>query len=123
MISSGESMLDVCKQLKEKGANRVFCFATFGLFTDGFDKFDQAFKDGVFDRVFTTNLIYRRPELLRKPWFVEVNMCKYVAYLVDTLNNDATISSLLNPVKRIQTLMDKHRSELAAQMKITFDEE
>ena len=123
MISSGESMLDVCKQLKEKGANRVFCFATFGLFTDGFDKFDQCFKEGVFDRVFTTNLIYRRPELIRKPWFVEVNMCKYVAYLVDTLNNDATISSLLNPVKRIQTLMDKHRSELAAQMKITFDEE
>ncbi|MBE6552744.1 MAG: ribose-phosphate pyrophosphokinase [Ruminococcaceae bacterium] len=123
MISSGESMLDVCKQLKEKGANRVFCFATFGLFTDGFDKFDQAFKDGIFDRVFTTNLIYRRPELLQKPWFVEVNMCKYVAYLVDTLNNDATISSLLNPVKRIQALMDKHRSELAAQMKISFDEE
>ncbi len=123
MISSGESMIDVCKQLKEKGANRVFCFATFGLFTDGFDKFDQAFKDGVFDRVFTTNLIYRRPELLKKPWFVEVNMCKYVAYLVDTLNNDATISSLLNPVKRIQSLMDKHRSELAAQMKISFDEE
>ena len=123
MISSGESMLDVCKQLKEKGANRVFCFATFGLFTDGFDKFDQCYKEGVFDKVFTTNLIYRRPELLTKPWFTEVNMCKYVAYLVDTLNNDATISSLLNPVKRIQTLMDKHRSELASQMKIEFEEE
>ena len=122
MISSGESMLDVCKQLKEKGANRVFCFATFGLFTDGFDKFDQCYKEGVFDKVFTTNLIYRRPELLAKPWFTEVNMCKYVAYLVDTLNNDATISSLLNPVKRIQTLMDKHRSELASQMKIDFEE-
>ena len=123
MISSGESMLDVCRQLKEKGANRVFCFATFGLFTEGFDKFDQCFKEGVFDRVFSTNLIYRRPELLTKPWFVEVNMCKYVAYLVDTLNNDATISSLLNPVKRIQSLMDKHRSELASQMKIEFEEE
>jgi len=122
MISSGESMLDVCKQLKEKGANRVFCFATFALFTDGFDKFDAAFREGVFDRVLSTNLIYRRPELLKKPWFVEVNMCKYVAYLIDTLNDDDTISSLLNPVKRIQALMDKHRSELASQMKMNFDE-
>ena len=122
MISSGESMLDVCRQLKEKGANRVFCFASFGLFTDAFDKFDQCFKEGVFDRVFTTNLIYRRPELLEKPWFVEVNMCKYVAYLIDTLNNDETISSLLNPVKRIQTLMEKHRKSLAAPMKMEFEE-
>ena len=123
MISSGESMLDVCRQLKEKGASRVFCFATFGLFTDGFDKFDQCFKEGVFDQVFTTNLVYRRPELLTRKWFTEVNMCKYVAYLVDTLNNDATISSLLNPVKRIQNLMDKHRSELATQMKINFEDQ
>ncbi len=117
MISSGESMIDVCKQLKEKGAKRVFCFATFGLFTDGFDKFDQAAKEGVFDRVFTTNLIYRRPELAEKEWYTEVNMCKYVAYLIDTLNNDATISTLLNPVKRIQSLMDKHNKDLAAQAK------
>ena len=121
MISSGDSMLDVCKQLKEKGANRVFCFATFGLFTEGYDKFDQFFKDGVFDRIFTTNLVYRRPELLKKPWFVEVNMCKYVAYLVDTLNNDETISNLINPIKRIENLMEKHRAELASQMKIDFD--
>lgn len=114
MISSGESIIDVCRQLKEKGANRVFCFATFGLFTDGFDKFDQAEKEGVFDRIFTTNLIYRRPELLEKSWYTEVNMCKYVAYLIDTLNNDATISTLLNPVKRIQTLMEKHSRTLEA---------
>ncbi len=123
MISSGESMLDVCKQLKEKGAERVFCFATFGLFTDGCDKFDQAYKEGVFDRVLSTNLVYRRPELAEREWFVEVNMCKYVAYLIDTLNNDATISTLLNPVKRIQTLMEKHRKELEAQIKINFDED
>ncbi len=122
MISSGDSMLDVCKQLKERGANRVFCCATFGLFTEGCDKFDAAFKEGVLDKVLSTNLIYRRPELLKKPWFVDVNMCKYVAYLIDTLNDDATISSLLNPVKRIQALMDKHRSELASQMKIEFEE-
>ncbi len=114
MISSGESMIDVCKQLKSKGANRVFCCVTFGLFTDGFDKFDQAFKEGIFDRVLTTNLVYRRPELQNKPWYVEVNMCKYVAYLIDTLNNDETISTLLNPVKRIQSLMGKHKAELEA---------
>ena len=113
MIASGESMIDVCRQLKEKGANRVFCFATFGLFTEGFEKFDQAAKEGVFDRIFTTNLIYRRPELADKEWYTEVNMCKYVAYLIDTLNNDATISTLLNPVKRIQALMDKHSRTLA----------
>ncbi|MBR2927234.1 MAG: ribose-phosphate pyrophosphokinase [Clostridia bacterium] len=123
MISSGESMLDVCAQLKEKGAERVFCFATFGLFTDGCDKFDQAFKAGTIDRVFCTNLVYRCPELATKEWFVEVNMCKYVAYLIDTLNNDSTISSLLNPVKRIDALMDKHRKELAAQIKMNFEED
>jgi ribose-phosphate pyrophosphokinase len=114
MIASGESMIDVCRQLKEKGANRVFCFATFGLFTEGFEKFDQAAKEGVFDRIFTTNLIYRRPELADKEWYTEVNMCKYVAYLIDTLNNDATISTLLNPVKRIQNLMDKHGRTLTS---------
>ncbi len=114
MIASGESMIDVCRQLKEKGAKRVFCFATFGLFTEGFEKFDQAAEEGVFDKIFTTNLIYRRPELATKSWYTEVNMCKYVAYLIDTLNNDATISTLLNPVKRIQNLMDKHRRDLAA---------
>jgi ribose-phosphate pyrophosphokinase len=122
MIASGESMLDVCKQLKEKGANRVFCFGTFGLFTEGVEKFDVCAKEGVFDKVFSTNLIYRRPELATRDWFVEVNMCKYVAYLIDTLNNDATISTLLNPVKRIQTLMEKHRKDLAQQMKIEFNE-
>ena len=122
MISSGESMIDVCKQLKEKGANRVFCFATFGLFTNGPECFDEAAKAGVLDKVFTTNLVYRRPELATRDWYVEVNMCKYVAYLIDTLNNDETISALLNPVKRIQNLMNKHRSALASQMKIQFED-
>ncbi len=122
MISSGESMIDVCKQLKEKGANRVFCFATFGLFTNGPECFDEASKAGVLDKVFTTNLVYRRPELATRDWYVEVNMCKYVAYLIDTLNNDETISALLNPVKRIQNLMNKHRSALESQMKIQFED-
>ena len=121
MISSGESMIDVCKQLKEKGACRVFCFATFGLFTEGMAKFDQAAKDGVIDKVFTTNLVYRRPELAERDWYVEVNMSKYVAYLIDTLNNDETISELLNPIKRIQTLIEKHRAATASQMQIDFE--
>ena len=121
MISSGESLLDVAIQLKEKGANRIFAFATFGLFTDGLDKFDKAYADGIISRVFSTNLVYRRPDLYEREWFVEVNMCKYVAYIIDTLNHDETLSELLNPVKRIQTLMNKHRGALNAQMEIEFD--
>ncbi len=123
MISSGESMLDVCSQLKERGAKRIFAFATFGLFTDGFDKFDKAYSDGIISKVFTTNLVYRRPGLLEKPWHVDVNMCKYVSYIIDTLNHDATISELLDPVKRINNVVAKHRSEMEAhgQIKISFD--
>ena len=113
MISSGESLLDVAQQLKEKGAKRIFCFDTFGLFTDGFEKFDKAHKDGLIDRIFTTNLVYRSPELLSKEWYVEVNMCKYVAYIIDTLNHDETISTLLNPAKRIHNLLEKHKKSLA----------
>ena len=112
MISSGESLLDVAKQLKAKGAKRIFNFATFGLFTDAFDKFDKAHKEGLIDRIFTTNLVYRTPELLSKEWYVEVNMCKYVAYIIDTLNHDETISNLLDPVKRIHKLVDKHKKAL-----------
>ena len=121
MIASGESLIDVAEQLKSKGAKRIFAFATFGLFTDGVEKFDRAHADGIFDKVFTTNLVYRRPELSTRDWYVEVNMCKYVAYIVDTLNHDETISNLLNPVKRISTLVDKHKKELNAQMKMDFD--
>ncbi len=120
MISSGESLLDVAKQLKEKGAKRIFNFATFGLFTDAFDKFDQAYKDGLIDRIFTTNLVYRTPELLAKEWYVEVNMCKYVAYIIDTLNHDDTISNLLDPAKRIHKLVEKHKKAQGGQMKIDF---
>ena len=120
MISSGESLIDVAMQIKEKGAKRVFAFTTFGLFTDGFDKFDKAYADGVFDRIFTTNLVYRRPELYTKEWYVEVNMCKYVSYIIDTLNHDETISELLNPVKRIHTLVEKHKNGQISQMKMSF---
>ena len=122
MISSGESLLDVALQLKERGAKRIFAFTTFGLFTDGFDKFDKAYADGIIDKVFCTNLVYRQPELLKRDWFVEVNMCKYVSLIIDTLNHDSTISELLNPVKRIHTLMDKHKKQQAAQIKMEFED-
>ncbi len=121
MISSGESLIDVAMQVKEKGAKRVFAFTTFGLFTDGFDKFDKAHADGVFDKIFTTNLVYRNPELYTKDWYVEVNMCKYVSYIIDTLNHDETISDLLNPVKRIHTLVEKHKKDQNSQIKMSFD--
>ena len=121
MISSGESLIDVALQLKEKGAKRIFAFATFGLFTDGLEKFDKAYADGVLTRVFTTNLVYRRPELTSREWYVEVNMCKYVSYIIDTLNQDHTLSELLNPVKRIHNLVDKHKAEQTAQVKMNFD--
>ena len=100
------------KVSKARGAKRIFAFSTFGLFTNGFDKFDKAHAEGIFDKIFTTNLIYRNPEIYDKEWFVDVNMCKYVAYIIDTLNHDATISDLLNPVQRIHNLMDKHIKEL-----------
>ncbi len=122
MISSGESLLDVALQLKEKGAKRIFAFASFGLYTDGLDKFDKAYADGTITRVFNTNLVYRRPDLYEREWFVEVNMCKYVSYIIDTLNHDDTISELLNPIKRIHNLMDKHKKEQASQMKMEFED-
>ena len=122
MISSGDSLLDVALQLKERGAKRIFAFTTFGLFTDGFDKFDKAYADGIINKIFCTNLVYRQPELLTREWFVEVNMCKYVSYIIDTLNHDDTISELLNPVKRIHNLVDKHKAEQTAQVKMNFEE-
>ena len=122
MISSGESLLDVAQQLKDKGAKRIFAFASFGLYTDGLDKFDKAYADGTITRIFNTNLVYRRPDLYEREWFVEVNMCKYVSYIIDTLNHDDTISELLNPVKRIHNLMEKHKKEQSAQIKMSFEE-
>ncbi len=113
MISSGESILDVAKQLKSKGAKRIFVFATFGLFCNGLEKFDEAYAAGDIDRIFTTNLIYRTDELKSREWYVEVNMCKYISYIIDTLNRDHTISDLLNPVTRIHNLVDKRKAELA----------
>ena len=123
MISSGDSLIDVAQQLKERGAKRIFAFTTFGLFTDGFDKFDKAHQEGIIDKIFTTNLVYRQPELYSKPWYVEVNMCKYVAYIIDTLNHDETISDLLNPVKRINKLVTKHKKNREKQIKMEFEDQ
>ena len=102
MISSGESMIDVASELKKRGASRVFCATTFGLFTNGFDKFDEAYEKGIIDKILTTNLVYQPAELLSKPWYINVDMSKYMALLIDTLNHDSSISDLLNPVDRIQ---------------------
>ncbi len=109
MISSGESILDVAKELKSRNAGRIFVAATFGLFTNGFDKLDEAYENGYIYRVLTTNLIYQTPELLTKPWYINVDMSKYVALIIDTLNHDDSISGLLNPVNRIQNILETYK--------------
>ena len=111
MISSGESMLDIAAKLKEKGAGRIFIFSTFGLFVEGLEKFDQYYADGLIDKIFTTNLIYQTPELLSREWYCNVNMSKYIALLVDTLNNDNSISKLLDPVDKIKAAVAKYGVE------------
>jgi ribose-phosphate pyrophosphokinase len=110
MISSGDSMLDIVKQLHERKASRVFVFSTFGLFCEGLKSFDQAYESGMLDMVFTTNLVYRSPELLKRDWYCEVDMSKYIAYIIDALYCDKSMSKLLNPVERIKKLMDRNRN-------------
>ena len=112
MISSGESILDIAEKLKAKGANRIFVFTTFGLFVEGLEKFDEYYKNGLIDKVFTTNLIYSNPELLNREWYCNVDLSKYIAYIIDTLNYDNSISQLLNPAEKIKVIMDKHTKEL-----------
>ncbi len=111
MISSGESMLDIAAKLKERGAGRIFVFSTFGLFVDGLEKFDKYYEDGLIDKVFTTNLIYQTPELLSREWYCSVNMSKYIALLVETLNNDNSISQLLNPADKIKAAVARYEAE------------
>ena len=113
MISSGESMIDVASELKKRGASRVFCATTFGLFTNGFDKFDEAYEKGIIDKILTTNLVYQPAELLSKPWYINVDMSKYMALLIDTLNHDSSISDLLNPVDRIQKRVKEYNERYA----------
>lgn len=113
MISSGDSMLEVAAELKKRKANKIFLASTFGLFTNGLDKFDKAYEDGIFDRILTTNLTYQTPELLSKPYYISCDMSKYIALIIDTLNHDDSISHLLNPVERIQKCLKKYREEQA----------
>ena len=110
MISSGESALEVAAELKKRNANRVFICSTFGLFTGGLECFDKAYEDGIIDRVLTTNLIYQTPELQSREWYINCDMSKYIAYLIDTLNHDASISDLLNPNERIQSIVARYKS-------------
>ena len=111
MIASGGSMLDTGRQLKDMGAKRVFVFSTFGLFTSGLEKFDKAYADGWFDRIFTTNLIYQKPELREREWYFSVNMDRYIAALIDTANRSETLNDLLKPAGRIRQMLDLYKAK------------
>ncbi|MCI6756970.1 MAG: ribose-phosphate pyrophosphokinase [Lachnospiraceae bacterium] len=113
MISSGESCLEVARALKDRKARRVFIFATFGLFTNGLDSFDRAYQEGTINKVFTTDLVYQTPELLSREWYASCGMSKYIAYIIDTLNHDSSISDLLNPSDRIQNAVARYRQNEA----------
>ena len=108
IISSGESMLEVAAELKKRNAGKIYCYATYAIFTNGFEKFDKMYADGVIDGVFGTNLTYRSPELLAKPWFYEVDCAKYIAYFITTLNHDMSISEVIDPHEKIQNLLKKY---------------
>ena len=110
MISSGESMLDVARQLKDRRAARVFVCTTFGLFTDGFEKFDEYYEKGYINKVITTNLTYLPPELYQKPYFIEADMSKFLALIIDSLNHDVTIGAVLNPTDKIHALLDRYKN-------------
>ena len=111
MISSGESIIDLAKELKKRKANRIFAGATFGLFTNGIDSFEQAYRDGLIDRVISTNLTYRNPELAKTEWFVEADMSKYISYIIATLNHDRSLGMLLDPYDRIHALLKRYNNE------------
>ena len=110
MISSGDSVLDVAKELKKRKARRVYICATFGLFTNGLAKFDEYYEKGIIDRLLTTNLIYQSPELLFKPYYVNVDLSKYIALIIDNLNHDASISSFLTPTDRINRFLTRYKN-------------
>ena len=114
MVSSGESALDIAEKLKDSGAKRIFICASFGLFTEGPDVFDRAFEKGIVDRVMTTNLVYQTPEILSRPWYVSVDLSKYIAYIIDHLNHDHSLSMLVDPTARIGGLMNRYHQERAA---------
>ncbi len=109
MIASGGSIIDVCKQLKERKAKRIFIFATFGLFSGGFEKLDKAYENGMFDRIFTTNLVYQKPALLEKEYYCTVNMNRYIAAIIDTLNKNVSMQKLTKPEERIRETIRKYK--------------
>ena len=111
MISSGDTILKIASLLKEKGAGKVYICSTFGFFTDGLEKFDDAYKKGYFDKLLTTNLVYQAPELLEKPYYISCDMSKYIALIIDTLNHDTSVSHLLNPVDRIKRCVTNYMSQ------------
>ena len=113
MLSSGDSILEVAGALKKRKARRVFICETFGLFTDGIEKFDKAYAEGKFDKIITTNLIYQKPELKERPWYVCCGMSKYLAYLIDTLNHDSSISDLLDPREKILNIIERYNKAQA----------
>ena len=110
MISSGDSIIEVATELKRRKAKRIFAAATFGLFTNGLDKFDKAYEDGIITGVLATNLIYQSPSLLSRPYYISCDMSKYIALLIDTLNHDGSISTLLSPSERIQNVLHKYKN-------------
>ena len=113
MISSGDSIIEVATELKRRKAKRIFAAATFGLFTNGLAKFDAAYEQGIIDHILTTNLVYQRPELLSRPYYVNVDLSKYIALLIDNLNHNVSIHGLLNPTDRINRILEKHRAAQA----------
>lgn len=114
MISSGESIIDLARELKKRKANRIFAGATFALFTNGIDAFEEAYRNGFIDRVISTNLTYRKPELAQTEWFVEADMSKYISFIIATLNHDRSLSRLLNPYDRIHALIKRYNNEQMA---------
>ena len=110
MIASGESVIEVAGELKKRNASRIYVAATFGLFSNGVEPFDAAVKEGVITGVLTTNLVYQPDELLNKDWYISCDMSKYLAYIIDTLNHDSSISDLLDPNNRIQSLLTKYKN-------------
>ncbi len=114
ILSSGESIIELAKELKKRKAKRIFAIVTFAFFTNGMEMFDEAYQQGIIDKVVTTNLSYTRPELQDRKWFVHADLSKYISYMIATLNHDKSLSALLNPYNRIQKLLSRYRDEQAA---------
>ena len=122
IISSGESMLDIAYNLKERKAKRIFTYATYAIFTNGLESFDKAYREGVIDGVFGSNLTYRTEELKNRPWFYEVDVSKYIAYFISALNPAMSVSAMIDPHEKINALLERRRRERSLQQgtQLTF---